>query len=94
MAERKRRNFAFDFKAEVVIEALRGESSQVEVCRRHNLGEGQLSKWTQQLLENAASFFESADKHSRDATERIAQLEQLAGRLSVAVEIQKRALFG
>ena len=32
----KRRRFTPEFKAEVVLEALRGESSQAEVCRRHN----------------------------------------------------------
>ena len=30
----KRRTFAPDFKAEVVLEALRGEISQAELCRR------------------------------------------------------------
>ncbi len=38
MAKRKRRNFTTDFKAGVVLEALRGESSQAELCRKpHNL---------------------------------------------------------
>ena len=91
MAKRKRRNFTPEFKAEVVLEALRGESSQAELCRRHNLSEDQVSKWKQQLLENAASLFESSDKSSKETTERIAQLEQLVGRLTVAVDIQKKA---
>ena len=52
MAKRKRRSFTPEFKAEVVLEALSGESSQAEVCRRHNLSEDQLSKWKQQLVEN------------------------------------------
>ena len=33
MAKRKRRTFTPDFKTEVVLEALRGESSQAELCR-------------------------------------------------------------
>ena len=37
MAKRKRRNFTPEFKAEVVLEALCGESSQAELCRRHNI---------------------------------------------------------
>ena len=53
MAKRKRRNFTPEFKAEVVLEALRGESSQAELCRRHNLSEDQVSKWKQQFLGNA-----------------------------------------
>ena len=91
MAKRKRRTFTPEFKAEVVLEALRDESSQAELCRRHNLSEEQVSKWKQQLLENAASLFESRDKSSKETTERIAQLEQLVGKLTVAVDIHERA---
>ncbi len=91
MAKRKRRRFTPEFKAEVVLEALRGESSQAELCRRHNLSEDQLSKWKQQVVENVASVFASTDKRSSEATERIAQLEQLVGRLTLALEIQKKA---
>ena len=87
----KRRRFTSEFKAKVVLEALSGESSQAELCRRHNLSEDQLSKWKQQLLENAASLFESRDKTSEDAAERIAHLEQLVGRLTEALDIQKKA---
>ena len=88
MAKRKRRNF---IKAEVVLEALTGESSQAELCRRHNLSDEQLSKWKRQLLENAATLFEPADKQSDANMERIAHLEQLVGRLTVALDIQKKA---
>ena len=92
MAKRKRRNFTAEFKASVVLEALRGESSQAELCRRHNLSEEQLSTWKRQLFENAVSLFESRDKSSKETTERIVQLEQLVGRLTVAVDIHERAL--
>ena len=91
MAKRKRRTFTPEFKTEVVLEALRGESSQAELCRRHNLSEDQLSKWKQQVVENVASVFASTDKRSSEATERISQLEQLVGRLTLALEIQKKA---
>ena len=92
MAKRKRRNFTPEFKAEVVLEALRGESSQAEVCRRHNLSDEQLSKWKRQLLENAETpLFEPADKQSDASAERIPQLEQLVGRLTLALDIQKKA---
>ena len=56
----------------------------------HNLSADQLSKWKQQLLENAATLFESTDKQSDASIERIAQLEQLVGRLTLALEIQKK----
>ena len=92
MAKPKRRTFTPEYKAEVVLEALRGESSQAEVCRRHNLSENQVSKWKQQFLEeNAANLFESGDKGSQDAAERIAHLEQLVEKLTVALDIHKKA---
>ena len=37
MAKRKQRTFTPEFKRQVVLEALRGETSQVELCRRYNL---------------------------------------------------------
>ena len=87
----KRRRFTPQFKAEVVIEALMGQSSQAELCRTHNLSDEQLSKWKHQLLENASTLFESNDKHSNDSQQQIAQLEQLVGRLTLALDIQKKA---
>ena len=87
----KRRRFTAEFKAKVVLEALSGETTQAEVCRRHNLSEDQLSKWKHQFVENAASLFETRDKGSQETAERIAHLEQLVGRLTVALDIQKKA---
>ena len=92
MAKRKRKRFTAEFKAKVMLEALRGESSQAELCQRHNISEDQVSEWKQQFVENAVSLFKSRDKPSKDETERIAELEQLVGRLSVALDIQKKAL--
>ena len=86
------KRFTAKFKAEVVLEALHGESSQAELCRRHNLSENQVSTWKRQLLENVETFFESADKQSSESAERIVQLEQLVGRLTLALEIQKKAI--
>ncbi len=86
----KRRRFTPEFKAEVVIEALSGQSSQAELCRKHNLSDVQLSKWKRQLLENAATLFEPIDKQTNASQQRIAQLEQLVGRLTVALDIQKK----
>ena len=87
----KRRKFTAKFKAEVVLEALLGESSQAELCRHYNLSENQVSTWKRQLLENVETFFESPEKQSSESAERIAQLEQLVGRLTLALEIQKKA---
>ena len=88
----KRRKFTANFKAEVVLEALRGESSQAELCRRYNLSENQVSTWKRQLLENVETFFESTDKPSSESADRIAQLEQLVGRLTLGVGNPKKSI--
>ena len=75
----KRRIFTSEFKAEVVLEALCGQSSQAE-----------LSQWKRQLLENAASLFEPIDKQTNASQQRIAQLEQLVGKLTLELDIQKK----
>lgn len=86
----KRRTFTPEFTAELVLEVLSGATSQAEVCRRHNLNENQLSQWKRQLLENAPLLFASTDKQSSEVSEkRIAHLEQLVGRMAVALDIQK-----
>ena len=71
MAKRKRRRFTPEFKAEVVLEALNVETSQAELCRRHNITAAQLAQWKQQFLENAASLFESTDKRRASLNPRI-----------------------
>ena len=85
----KRRRFTPEFKAELVFEVLSGDSSQAEVCRRHNLNENQLSEWKRHVLENGASLFESTDKRSDADEKRIAHLEPLIGKMAVALDIEK-----
>ena len=86
----KRTRYTLEFKAEVVLEALSGESSQAELCRRYTLSEQHLSKWKQQGIENFASLFGSKDKASAADASRIAHLEQLVGHLTVALDSEKQ----
>ena len=90
MAKRKRRTFTPEFKGKVVLEALHGETSQAELCRRYNLSADQVSKWKQQVIENVGTLFTSTGTHASEAAERIVHLEQLVGRLTVALDIQKK----
>ena len=90
--KRKRKKFTPEFKAKVVIEALNVESSEAEICCQHNITEAQLSQWKRQFVENVATLFEPNRKQSDAATERIAELEQLVGRLKQGLNIQKKAL--
>jgi transposase-like protein len=87
----KRRNFSVEFKAKVVLELISGAKSAAELCREHELKPDLLSHWKSQFLANAAKVFESA-KEVDPQQERIAELERLAGKQSLELEIAKKAL--
>jgi hypothetical protein len=57
-----------------------------ELCREHELKPDLLSHWKSQFLANAAKVFENA-KEVDPQQERIAELERLAGKQSLELEI-------
>jgi len=83
----KRRKFSPEFKVQVVLEVLSGAKSGAEVCREYGIRSQLLSKWKTQFLDNAAALFEGIhDPHNEDKA-RIAELERLAGRQALEIEI-------
>lgn len=85
----ERRKFTPEFKAGVVLEALSGAKSNAELCREHGLKPQLLSDWKAAFLERAATVFQSEEQRSEEAA-RIAELERLAGKLSLENEILKK----
>ena len=83
------RKYSPEFKARVVLESLRGDVSQAEICRRYGIASDQLSRWRKKLIEQAPKLF--SDGRHDPHIERIAQLEQLVGRLTLELEILKKA---
>ena len=55
----RRNKFKPDFKAKVVLEALKGDKSTAELAQIFNVHPAQISAWKKQLLESASSVFES-----------------------------------
>ena len=88
---RTRRNFSAEFKAKVVLEALSGAKSAAEICREHNLKPDLLSHWKNQFLANASKVFENGATLDPQQA-RIEELEKLAGKQSLEIEILKKAL--
>lgn len=88
---RTRRIFTAEFKAKVVLEIISGGKSMAEACREYNLKADLLSHWKAQFLDNAAKVFETATEADPQQA-RIAELERLAGKQSLEMEILKKAL--
>jgi transposase-like protein len=88
---RPRRKYSPEFKAQVVLEVLSGMKSGGEVCREYGIRSQLLSKWKAQFLENAATVFEEQSQAPNEDKARIAELERLAGRQALEIEVLKKA---
>jgi transposase len=87
---RTRRKFTAEFKSQVVQQVLSGERTVAEVCREHALTAQMVSDWKAQFLAGAAHVFEQGNPASEEPA-RIAELEQMVGKLTMQFEIAKKA---
>jgi transposase len=86
----KRRTFTPEFKAQVVLEELTGVRDKAEICRERRLRPQVFARWRAEFLERAPEIF--ATQPSRgDEQERIAELERMVGRLTMELEVAKKA---
>lgn len=85
----KHRSFTPEFKAQVVLEILSGAKT-TEACREYTLGAQVVNRWKTEFLQNAPKLFQ-ADSHITAEQTRIAELERLVGRLTLQLEIAKKA---
>ena len=86
----QRRNFTPQFKTRVVLEILTKLKSMAQVCREYDLKEQVVTRWKAEFLEQAPSLFASNQQRDDDQA-RIAELERLVGRLTMELEIAKKA---
>lgn len=86
----KRRKFTPQFKSQVVLQLLSGERSMAEVCREHQLTAQMVGTWKQQFLAIATQAFENETTSNQEQA-RIAELERMVGKLTMELEIAKKA---
>lgn len=86
----KRRKFTAEFKSQVVLQLLSGEKSVAELCRQHQLTSQMIGNWKQQFLAAAPQVFEKGNADN-DEQGRIADLERMIGKLTMELEIAKKA---
>ena len=93
MAKKTRRKFSAEFKAKVVLEALRERSTIEELARKHELHPNQINTWKKEAVANMSSVF-GVDK-SDDAADHEKQTEKLyaqIGQLKVENDFLKKNL--
>lgn len=87
---RARRQFTPEFKARVVLDILTGVQSQAEACRKHALSPNLLALGKTTFLERAHLVFDSGAARSAEEA-RIAEREQVLGRMTLENEVLKKA---
>lgn len=88
----KPRRFTPEFKAQVVLELLSQARSPGEICRVHQIKDSLLYRWKQEFLERAPRAFIPGEQGvvSQQA-QRIAELERMVGRLTLELDVVKKA---
>ena len=85
-----RRTFTSAFKAQVVLELLSGTRTSSELCRQHQLAPLVLARWKAEFMAQAPHLFDRQGATSAEQ-QRIAELERLVGRLTLELEVAKKA---
>jgi transposase len=77
----KRTRYAAEFKAQVALEALRGELTTAQLAAKHGIHQTMVSEWKRQAMEGMASVFagRSATQETAKATE--AEVEKLHAKI-------------
>jgi transposase-like protein len=86
----KRRTYTPEFKAAAVLAVLTGTKTAAEVCREHRIKPSLLTRWKQQFLAQADQIFRG-DQERQQAEARIQELERMVGRLTLQLEMAKKA---
>ena len=89
----KRRRFTADFKAEVALEALRGDKTIQEIATRYKVHPNQASTWKRQAMDGLGAVFSNgADKARVDHEAEIHDLHAKIGQLTVERDFLARGL--
>ena len=88
-AMKNHRSFSLEFKRQVVVELLSGESRPAQLCRRYNISSSLLYHWKRQYSRGRFNNEPTEEGALRD---RIEKLERLVGRLTLENEFLKKGL--
>ena len=88
----KYRKYTAETKVRIVLEILRGDKSMAQASRDYGIKSSLLYRWRDQFLEGAKQSFAygQAAEQKRQA-DKVAELERLVGKLTMQLEIAKKA---
>jgi transposase len=94
MERRSRRKFSADFKAKVVIEALKERSTIEELARKYELHPSQINTWKKEAVANMSTVFKGGSPEGEKPDEKeTEQLYAKIGQLKVENDWLKKKLL-
>ena len=89
---RKRRTHKPEFKAKVALAAIAGELTMAEMVKKFDVHANQITDWKKQLLASAAETFSVGGEPAPDNTEKIAELHEKIGQLTMENDFLEQGL--
>ena len=90
MSKTKRKRYSGAFKAKVGLEALMGIKTVGQIARDYQVHPVQVTQWKGVIRDHLPELFESPPAATEDHQQRIAQLHEKIGQLSVEVDWLKK----
>lgn len=88
----KRKHYTAEFKTRVVLELLTAQKGLMQASREYGIKDTILSRWKQEFMERAPQLFGKEQVDNREVEERIADLERMVGKLTIELDLAKKAL--
>ena len=95
MEKKNRRKFSAEFKAKVVLEAIKERSTVEELAKKYELHPNQIHMWKKEFLNKASIVFSSGESMSEDKKHQEEVLEKLyaqIGQQKVEIDWLKKKL--
>lgn len=94
---KSRRKFTGEYKAKLVLEMLSGVRSVADIARKEGIKDTLLHEWRAEFIRNAPSVFgvgASQAQAEQEQANRVVELEQVIGRLTIENEALKKHRAG
>lgn len=92
MTKKSRRKFGSEFKAKVVLEALKERSTIEELARKYELHPTQINTWKKEAVANMSAVFGAKDDGLADHEKQTEKLYAQIGQLKVENDFLKKSL--
>lgn len=89
---RKRRLHKPEFKAQVALTAIKGDTTMAEMVKKYEVQATQITQWKKQLLAGAGDVFGKGEKLAEDTEKTVKELHVKIGQLTMENDFLERGL--